>query len=447
MRTTLLKALSRFGRIAALLLVAGALLPLGRLVAAQGVIDPVAQTLALGSVADLSNGAWAVDSLELDGTNPVGDPASGLAGFVLVQDGSVLVARESDDAVLVREGEAIFLPAGSNATIQAISDEADIWRFSIAGDPDDVTFAGEVEDQATGEIAVDGDGLVRVALASVVMVEDDEFSLNKLDATVPVVLSLDGEFALDGTVADDEEPVTVDGTATTISAYEDAVIVALAIGPVLPTGAGPVATATNATSGGGSGGGSSNPAPTATSGPDDDADGDGLTTADEDLRGTDPNKPDTDGDGLNDGAEVFDTGTVPTDPDSDDDGLSDGDEVLVTGTNPSNPDSDGDGVLDGDEGVPGADADGDGLRSEDEALRGTDPNLADTDADGLDDGVEVFTTGTVPTAFDTDADGLSDGEEVNTTMTNPSSADTDGDGFGDGAEVTNGTDPNDPASL
>ena len=64
-------------------------------------------------------------------------------------------------------------------------------------------------------------------------------------------------------------------------------------------------------------------------------------------------------------------GTDPNDPDTDDDGINDGDEVAA-GTNPTNPDSDGDGVADGVE-----------------TMLGTDPLNADSDNDGFDDGPEV----------------------------------------------------------
>lgn len=64
---------------------------------------------------------------------------------------------------------------------------------------------------------------------------------------------------------------------------------------------------------------------------------------------------DSDGDGLPDIVETntgiylnpLDTGSDPNDPDSDNDGLSDGAEVLVHRTNPNDPDSDGDGYSDG----------------------------------------------------------------------------------------------------
>jgi Bacterial TSP3 repeat len=143
----------------------------------------------------------------------------------------------------------------------------------------------------------------------------------------------------------------------------------------------------------------------------DDADGDGLQSAAEvGWWGTDPNNPDTDFDGLNDGAEL-DAGYDPLvadyndeDPrgqeDVDGDGLPDGAEIGWWGTNPQLFDSDGDGMSDGAEinggtdplvantrsGIdltPVADADGDGLSDETEWARGTDPYSADTDGDGL----------------------------------------------------------------
>ena len=80
-----------------------------------------------------------------------------------------------------------------------------------------------------------------------------------------------------------------------------------------------------------------------------DSDSDGLTDFEEAVLGSDPNNPDSDGDGLSDGAEVNTHGTDPLDDDSDDDGLSDGDEVNVYSTDPTDGDSDDDGVTDGDE--------------------------------------------------------------------------------------------------
>lgn len=67
-----------------------------------------------------------------------------------------------------------------------------------------------------------------------------------------------------------------------------------------------------------------------------DTDKDGLTDEQEKKLGTDLNNPDTDGDGLNDGAEVNIWGTDPLNKDTDGDGFTDGQEVL-NGFNPKGP--------------------------------------------------------------------------------------------------------------
>ncbi|MCA9560040.1 MAG: hypothetical protein KC583_15940, partial [Myxococcales bacterium] len=90
---------------------------------------------------------------------------------------------------------------------------------------------------------------------------------------------------------------------------------------------------------------------------DQDSDGDGLLdrTEDRDNDGvvdpgeTDPNNPDTDGDGLEDGEEVTTYGTDPLDTDTDDGGVSDGVEVLGDGTDPLDSETDGDGLTEGEE--------------------------------------------------------------------------------------------------
>ncbi len=131
-------------------------------------------------------------------------------------------------------------------------------------------------------------------------------------------------------------------------------------------------------------------------------------------------------------------GTAPSSHvDSDDDGISDADEqygwavriVLEDGTvlcrdvssDPSKPDTDGDGVQDGEE-----------------MGNGTDPRSRDTDGDDLKDGDEIHTYFSSPLERDTDGDGLPDGAEANLFKTSPAMADTDGDGATDYEEIVNG---------
>lgn len=184
---------------------------------------------------------------------------------------------------------------------------------------------------------------------------------------------------------------------------------------------------------------------------DADYDKDGLTNSREKELGTDPNNPDTDGDGLLDGEEVMTYHSNPLKQDTDDDGLDDYKEVMVTKTDPSKADGDSDGLKDGEEiarktDPNNPDTDGDGLIDGDEVSKyETNPLVADTDGDGLSDGDEVRTYNTNPKSKDSDGDGLSDGDEVNIYKTNPAQDDSDQDGLKDGLEVnTHKSDPNKP---
>jgi gliding motility-associated-like protein len=221
-----------------------------------------------------------------------------------------------------------------------------------------------------------------------------------------------------------------------------------------------------------------------------DCDNDGLTSAQEDLAGTDPANADTDGDGYNDGEEVtgvddpstteVPTGTSdplnPCDPsfgelvaDCDNDGLSSGDELLGadglpnTGdeTNPAVADTDGDGLNDGEEvlgidqlstvaiatgtsnpndpcdpnidALSSNDCDNDGLDNAGEILAGTDNENPDTDGDGLNDGEEVTGVDQVSTT----AVATATSDPLNPCDPNPfaiPTGDCDSDGLTNGAE-------------
>jgi hypothetical protein len=194
---------------------------------------------------------------------------------------------------------------------------------------------------------------------------------------------------------------------------------------------------------------------------DPDSDGDGLSDgAEVNTHGSDPNDTDSDADGLDDGAEVDTYGTDPADADSDGDGLDDGAEVNTHGTDPADDDSDGDGLHDGFEvengfdplvgGEQTQDPDGDGLDNLGEQTAGSDPHDADSDGDGLSDGAEVNIHGTDPTAADSDGDGLLDGFEVangfNPLVAGEQTLDPDGDDLGNLGEQGAGTDPHDADS-
>lgn len=115
---------------------------------------------------------------------------------------------------------------------------------------------------------------------------------------------------------------------------------------------------------------------------------------------------DSDSDGISDYYEEH-YGLSITSEDTDGDGLSDLNEIITLKLNPLEQDSDNNGLPDGED-----DNDHDGLNNLDELSFGTSLIHADTDADGLTDGEEVYTYKTDPLKTDTDGDGLSDGWEV-----------------------------------
>jgi hypothetical protein len=120
--------------------------------------------------------------------------------------------------------------------------------------------------------------------------------------------------------------------------------------------------------------------------------------------------PDSDGDGLHDGAERM-SGTDPTVADSDGDSVGDLVESLIS-TNPLMADI-YDGCVDLER--PEYDSDRDGLTDCEERLIGTDASMVDTDGDGLPDGMElVFGTDYLnrDDVVDDDGDGVSNGDEV-----------------------------------
>ncbi len=195
-----------------------------------------------------------------------------------------------------------------------------------------------------------------------------------------------------------------------------------------------------------------------------DSDGDGLPDVVELQIGTNPNDPDSDDDGVLDGAEPDfradsdgDGLINALDPDSDNDGLFDGTELGVTvagpgtdttqqhfvadadpstTTNPLDPDTDHGGVPDGSE-----DANHDGKVDPGER----DPNnpsddatvvppIVDGDHDGITDGSDNCPTVANPDQADVDGDGRGDVCDVCPAVADPAQADLDGDGIGDACD-------------
>jgi outer membrane protein OmpA-like peptidoglycan-associated protein len=182
-----------------------------------------------------------------------------------------------------------------------------------------------------------------------------------------------------------------------------------------------------------------------------DSDMDGLTLDQEKAIGTDPENPDSDGDGLIDGLEFNQYKTNPLGQDSDMDGLKDNDEVRNYTTNPNNKDTDSDGLSDGDEVLEyetdplRSDSDNDGISDYDEITKTkSNPIKSDSDDDGLKDGDELNKYKTSIINKDSDNDGLTDGDEIFKYNTNPSKEDTDEGTVSDKVEIDRGTNPLNP---
>lgn len=170
----------------------------------------------------------------------------------------------------------------------------------------------------------------------------------------------------------------------------------------------------------------------------DDVDGDGIPYCAEQEAGMDPYNPldaagDRDGDGLTN-LDEYQRGTGINDADTDDDGIGDGLEVSF-GMDPKVDDA-------------GGDLDGDGLPNNVELARGFDPanpadGAADADTDGLSNAAE-YTLGTAWNDADSDNDGMNDGYESGKGL-NPllddRAGDRDGDGLPNFYEFERGLDP------
>lgn len=116
-----------------------------------------------------------------------------------------------------------------------------------------------------------------------------------------------------------------------------------------------------------------------------DNDADGLTNLDEFIAKSNPIAADTDGDGLNDGAEINTHQSSPVNADTDNDGLNDSAEINIYATSPRVGDTDSDGMddyleitygLDANANDASTDVDNDGINNRDEVYAGAEPNNA-----------------------------------------------------------------------
>jgi hypothetical protein len=187
-----------------------------------------------------------------------------------------------------------------------------------------------------------------------------------------------------------------------------------------------------------------------------DPDNDGLPNLTEFGLGTDPCDPDTDNDGLNDGAEVNTYGTDPFVPDTDADGPLDGSDNCPLLPNPGQENADA--AIDSGPGVPGddttvpnavADSQGDACETDGDIDNDTLPDSEDTNPLG---GSGICTTFAgssdghpSPAGGDVTNDDNHNGDPAlamgHDASDNGPSWDSDNDGALDGVECTLGTNP------
>lgn len=166
---------------------------------------------------------------------------------------------------------------------------------------------------------------------------------------------------------------------------------------------------------------------------DGDPDDDKLINGLEYQHGSNPQKPDSDKDGLADGEEVLTYSTDPTKDDTDQDKLGDAWEVKYIPAFDARTPNDAN-----------ADPDGDGLINQDEFKADTSPLDMDSDDDCRSDLDEVNRS-LKPNKWedgDCDQDGLNNGDERDKYKTKVDNSDSDGDGLSDYWEVNNQFDPN-----
>ncbi len=158
-----------------------------------------------------------------------------------------------------------------------------------------------------------------------------------------------------------------------------------------------------------------------------DSDGDGVIDPEEFANGTDPDDPDSDGDGIPDGVENTDNDNDGIndglDDDSDNDGIPDGEEA---GANPAMPvDTDNDGLAD----YVDRDSDNDNIPDSIELNIDTDgdgtANFRDLDSDN--DGIPDSVEDSLGYGLDTDGDEIDDGWDVDIS----GGVDANGDGIDD----------------
>jgi len=173
-----------------------------------------------------------------------------------------------------------------------------------------------------------------------------------------------------------------------------------------------------------------------------DTDSDGVPDGADDCPAvSNPGQLDSDGDGIGDACDVCPAVSNPGQVDGDSDGVGDACDVCPAVSNPGQVDADSDGVGDACDVCPAVanpgqlDSDGDGVGDAcDVCLAVANPGQVDGDSDGVGDACDVCPAVANPGQLDSDGDGVGDACDVCPAVANPGQQDADADGVGDACE-------------
>jgi hypothetical protein len=297
----------------------------------------VAQGLA---IFDLVPGMWRVTEIEI----PAEDEAEAITrdvSFLVQIEGSTIVRNEvTSKRALVETGEAYFFSGGDPYTsLNAGEDPSIAWVVEyVSADASDDDAGGDVIFK-TNAIEDFPEGTRDLELVANTLFPDESAPFPEHEGSA-LLLVTEGAVtasagagvstlkAGDGLLLPGSVELTNNGDT---EARYVVVVIGGEVGAGSDTGSAPTEEAETPEP-------TEEAQPTATATtppPSNDNDKDGLTNDEEEELGTDPEKSDTDGDGLVDRAER--DYTDPLDPDTDGDGTKDGDEELIFGTDPNDP--------------------------------------------------------------------------------------------------------------
>ena len=287
-------------------------------------VDGVAQTIAqgLGAFDGFEDGKWRITELEPRAMTEAPIVTSEYAGFLYQMEGNTIVRNDTTGKrARLEPGEAYFFSADDKYVRYKEEGVSRAWLIEVVPDdakssdaPGDVIYTSDAigsfpDDTRDMELAAGNlmngdaadvanfevDALLMVTVGSLDVLSGDE----SITMNAPAALLISDEVQISNT-SGDAAVYLVAKIGSSVGDYN---------GPVDGTLATPSDEDANDESDG-----EVAVDPDATVDPMQDSDGDYLIDTDEAVYGTDPNNPDTDGDGYDDYVEVVDYGTNPLDP-------------------------------------------------------------------------------------------------------------------------------------